>query len=164
MTTAPGNSHPFVDTLQHQSAGRDVRPSATGVFAVSALWNEWPFWWSERSKSVAFGSAVTVSPIQENPFSNQPAAYLPRPRQRLGAYTLLRPARAAQSIDRSREIQWLEEHRREYSDQWVALDGDILLAAGREAKEVFDGARRSGVSRPLIVHVEPADAPPFGGW
>jgi len=58
----------------------------------------------------------------------------------------------------------LEEHRNKYSNQWVALDGDTLLVAGWEAKEVFDGARRSGVSRPLIVRVEPADGPPFEGW
>ena len=157
MTAAAGHVHPFVDAVQYQSAERDTRPSATGAFAVGGLWTEWPFWRPDRSKSVDAGSEATVPPVQENPFSSQPATYIPGPR-------LLRPARAAKSIDRSREIQWLKDNRNEYSNQWVALDGGTLLAAGREAKAVFDRARHSGVSRPLIVRVEPADAPPFGGW
>ena len=67
-------------------------------------------------------------------------------------------------IDRSQELRWLREHRAEYASHWVALDGERLIASGTDAREVFTAARRSGVTRPLVVQVEPPDALPFGGW
>ena len=35
-----------------------------------------------------------------------------------------------------RAMQWIAEHRNEYVGQWVALDGDRLLAAGPSARIV----------------------------
>jgi len=67
-------------------------------------------------------------------------------------------------IDRSRELHWLDDHRKEYAGQWVALDGYRLIASGPNPKEVFAAARKSGVPHPLFHWVEPPDAPPFGGW
>ena len=64
----------------------------------------------------------------------------------------------------AQEMRWLAEHRAEFAGQWVALDGDRLLAAGPQAREVFEAARKTGVERPLVVQVEPPDALPFGGW
>jgi endonuclease V-like protein UPF0215 family len=72
--------------------------------------------------------------------------------------------RAVESIDCTREIAWLVEHRNEYAGQWVALEGDWLIAAGFNASEVYEIARRSGVELPLVVQVEASDALPFGGW
>jgi len=66
--------------------------------------------------------------------------------------------------DFSREMRWIKEHKREYAGQWVALDGDRLLCHGMNPKEVFDAADQSGVEDPFFVHLEPADALPFGGW
>src|SRR5262245_56814410 len=40
--------------------------------------------------------------------------------------------------DRSREYQWLRDHAREYVGQWVALEGDQLVASGATAVEVLD--------------------------
>lgn len=67
-------------------------------------------------------------------------------------------------IDRTREMQWLEDHRAEFAGQWVALHGDHLLTHSFDAREVFAAARQSGIERPLIIQVEPADALPFAGW
>jgi hypothetical protein len=67
-------------------------------------------------------------------------------------------------LDLSRELKWLEAHGHEYAGQWVALDGDRLIASGVDAKAVFEAARRSGVARPLLEHVQHPDALPFGGW
>src|SRR5262245_52530658 len=39
--------------------------------------------------------------------------------------------------DCSREMRWLAEHRREYANQWVALDGDRLIAASPDHETVF---------------------------
>ncbi len=71
---------------------------------------------------------------------------------------------AGRSTTRANEIRWLREHREAYAGQWVALDGDRLIASGADAKEVFAAARRSGVARPLIVQVESGHELPFSGW
>lgn len=66
--------------------------------------------------------------------------------------------------DRSREYKWLKEHAREYAEQWVALEGDQLVAQGTNGAEVFRAAKEKGVDRPLLVHVEDPDGPPFAGF
>ena len=78
-------------------------------------------------------------------------------RQRSRAIRFTRPA------DRSREFQWLTDHRRGFAGKWVALDGYRLIASSDHAKDVFAAARRSRRS-PLIHYIEPLDAPLFGGW
>jgi hypothetical protein len=34
------------------------------------------------------------------------------------------------SRDRAREAKWIDENRAAYADQWVAVEGDRLIAAG----------------------------------
>lgn len=63
-----------------------------------------------------------------------------------------------------RERAWVESHRDEYLDQWVALDGDRLLAHGGNAREVYLAARAAGVEVPYVEHVRPRNGLPFGGW
>jgi len=74
------------------------------------------------------------------------------------------PPRRVEVIDCSRELQWVKEHRHEYVDQWVALDGDRLLASGPVAREVYDKARGLGVQVPTVLRIEASDELPFGGW
>jgi Family of unknown function (DUF5678) len=66
--------------------------------------------------------------------------------------------------DMIREAAWLEQHREEYVGQWVALDGERLVAASANAKEVLAAAKAAGVADALIVRVEPRDALPFAGF
>ena len=77
---------------------------------------------------------------------------------------MVETTRKVDVIDCSRELQWLKEHREEYAGQWVALDGDRLLAHGPDAREVYDKARSLGVRVPAVVRIEPSDELPFGGW
>ena len=56
--------------------------------------------------------------------------------------------------DSTRELQWLVDHAGEYAGQWVALDGDRLVAHGPVASEVFDAADADGAHLPLITFVE----------
>jgi hypothetical protein len=60
--------------------------------------------------------------------------------------------------DRSREREWLEQHRKEYSHQWVALDGDRLVSSNTDCRLVIDEARQQGVPDALIIYVEPPNA------
>src|SRR2546421_6663472 len=62
------------------------------------------------------------------------------------------------------EAAWLDAHRDEYAGQWVALDGDRLICASANAKEVYAAAQVAGIVDALIVRVEPRDALPFAGW
>ncbi|MGE0127899.1 MAG: DUF5678 domain-containing protein [Blastocatellales bacterium] len=61
--------------------------------------------------------------------------------------------------DRSREYAWLAEHRDEYDGQYVALNGDTLIAAGTSAKEVSVKARELGITGALILYVEGSHQP-----
>lgn len=63
-----------------------------------------------------------------------------------------------------REHAWIERHRDEYLNEWVALDGDRLLAHGLDARSVYLSAREAGVRAPYLTRVEPRDELPFGGW
>jgi len=66
--------------------------------------------------------------------------------------------------DRSKENAWLAEHRDQYDGQWVALDGDRLLAHGHKLKEVAATARAEGVMDALFIKAEGSDTPPFAGF
>jgi hypothetical protein len=62
------------------------------------------------------------------------------------------------------ERAWIEAHREEFLDQWVALDGDHLVAHGTDARTVYDDARAQGVDSPYLVHVVPKVDAYVGGW
>jgi len=68
------------------------------------------------------------------------------------------------SVDLSRELRWIEEHRGEYAGQWVAVRGDKLLSSGSDGREVYEAARAAGDVRPFVTRVEPIGELPFAGW
>jgi uncharacterized protein DUF5678 len=57
-------------------------------------------------------------------------------------------------------MEWLHLHSKEYSGQWVALDGGRLIAHGPDAMEVYAAAEADGAYLPMIKYIEPADALP----
>lgn len=65
---------------------------------------------------------------------------------------------------RKREYQWMKEHQVEYAGQWVALNGDCLIAHGASARQVLEEADKSGAKLPFIARIESPEDPPFGGW
>jgi uncharacterized protein DUF5678 len=69
---------------------------------------------------------------------------------------LLAPPRvrksAAKDVDRLPEFGWLEAHGQEYSGQWVAVEGDRLLAHSSSLKELLAVLRETAPSRPPLVH------------
>ena len=90
-----------------------------------------------------------LNPEEQNGASAQPARIL---------------ARDLPIKDRAREVEWLKEHRDEYAGQWIALDGENLIASGDDLKQVVGTARRLGVPDALMIRVEPTDALPFSGF
>jgi hypothetical protein len=65
--------------------------------------------------------------------------------------------------DRSREMAWLKEHQHEYAGQWVALDGDRLIAASPNRLEISTAVKADGASLPLIHRIASPDEPlPMG--
>ncbi len=68
--------------------------------------------------------------------------------------------------DRSREYEWLAKNRDEYDGQYVALDGDNLVAVGDGYKIVAVKARELGINDALIMYVEGSNRPRFisGGF
>lgn len=85
-----------------------------------------------------------------------------------------RPAAAApprsaetveQQIDRFRKaMKWIDEHRAEYLDQWVALEGDRLISHGPDALQVDAAARAAGITSPFLEQVLEEEKPFCGGW
>lgn len=66
---------------------------------------------------------------------------------------------------RKREYQWIKEHQDEYAGQWVALEGDKLVASGSTAREALNGAKKAGARLPFIAKVDsPEDLYFTGGW
>ena len=62
-------------------------------------------------------------------------------------------------------MKWLDENRAAYADQWVAVEGDRLIAANVDPLNVFSAAKAAGIQIPFVVHVLPEDSLPFvPGW
>ena len=56
--------------------------------------------------------------------------------------------------DCSLEMQWIAEHAHQYANQWVALDGDRLIAASHSHDEVAAAVDADGADSPLFHYFE----------
>jgi hypothetical protein len=65
--------------------------------------------------------------------------------------------------DRTREMKWIEEHKHEYAGQWVALDGDHLIAASPIQQEVWDAVNTDDAKPPLVHRIPSPDDLPYIG-
>jgi|GEM_PF-945308 len=50
--------------------------------------------------------------------------------------------------------KWLIEHRSEYLNKWVCLEGGHLIAAGGESQAVYKTAKEAGVKAPYLHFVQ----------
>jgi hypothetical protein len=75
----------------------------------------------------------------------------------------VRPARL-KSLDRSHELAWITQHRREYQGEWVVLDGNRLIGHGTDPGPLVERARAQGVERPLVTRIEEEPIASTGGW
>ena len=60
-------------------------------------------------------------------------------------------------------LEWLANESRPYAGEWVALDGNRLVAHGPKLAAVKAAAEEAGVSQPFFASVPDSDLP-FGGW
>lgn len=63
--------------------------------------------------------------------------------------------------DFSREHAWLAANRDEYDGKYVALDGDKLIAASENGKELAAKLKELGIVGAFITFVEGSNRPPF---
>ncbi len=55
-------------------------------------------------------------------------------------------------VDRAREYRWLATHANRYRGQWVALDGEALLAHAPSLKELREVLKTLAAPKPPLVH------------
>jgi Family of unknown function (DUF5678)/Protein of unknown function DUF104 len=65
---------------------------------------------------------------------------------------------------RDPEFSWLLRNKETFAGQWVALDGDRLVAHGNDGCEVTQRAWEQGVVEPLVARIPDEPELPFGGW
>jgi predicted DNA-binding antitoxin AbrB/MazE fold protein len=65
---------------------------------------------------------------------------------------------------RDREFSWLQRNKEAFAGQWVALDGDALIAHGSDGREVTQRAWQQGVKEPFVARIPNEPELPFGGW
>lgn len=65
--------------------------------------------------------------------------------------------------DRTREFAWIAAHKGEYAGQWVALDGDRLVATSPDRIDLSAAIKAAGGRRPLIHRMSSPDDLPYIG-
>jgi len=68
------------------------------------------------------------------------------------------------SPDPEPSLRWIREHREEFAGQYVALDGDILIAHSLNPDEVIAAVRSAGLTGVFFTLIPPADEPVFAGF
>ncbi len=68
-------------------------------------------------------------------------------------------------VKRQKSITWIKSHREEYGGNYVALDGDILIATGEKHGDALKQAIKKGYKKPFVGLVYPLDYVGYcGGW
>jgi hypothetical protein len=59
---------------------------------------------------------------------------------------------------------WIEQHREEYLNQWVCLEGDQLISHGIDGMEVHRQAKEAGIDAPFMVKIVDEPKNFVGAW
>jgi hypothetical protein len=68
------------------------------------------------------------------------------------------------SPDPEPSLQWIREHGEKFANQYVALDGDRLIAHSVDPDEVIAAVRAAGLNRVFFTVIPPVDEPAFAGF
>ena len=122
---------------------------------------------SQPSRMTQYSMAEALQQREHRSATKFEAFRWSRPQHRLD------PSRIRSIVDQFRESlnqqtikkneqEWLSKNREKYRGQWIALNGDQLLANSSSSSEVITVARNAR-PRPLVMFIEPSDRP-FAGW
>ena len=66
---------------------------------------------------------------------------------------------------KQRRREWINSNRRQYGGLYVALDGDRLLATGKNFPEAYEAAKKAGKPEAFIDFIAPENyVGEIGGW
>ena len=66
---------------------------------------------------------------------------------------------------RQRRLEWLKSHREEYGGQYVAIDGDRLIAVGPNFRVAREKALAAGKTHAFVTYLsKPDEIAEMGGW
>jgi hypothetical protein len=77
------------------------------------------------------------------------------------------PMNSDNGDDKTREgrLEWLKSHREEYGGQYVALDGDRLIAVGPNYRVAREKALAAGKTNAFVTYLsKPDEIAEMGGW
>ena len=66
--------------------------------------------------------------------------------------------------DYARAKKWIAENSENYLNQWVCLEGELLISHGADGREVYRKAREAGIKAPFIHYIEEEPEAYWGGW
>ncbi len=69
----------------------------------------------------------------------------------------------ASNYDHTPRLRWMETHAAEFAGQYIALDGDRLIAHGADPETVFAALRAASPPVPYFGYIPSADATPMLG-
>lgn len=72
--------------------------------------------------------------------------------------------RTETGFDFSREQEWLRKNRQKFIGRWIVLDGNRLVGAADDPKEIVEKARSEGVKIPFVKFITDDSEPFSGGW
>lgn len=65
---------------------------------------------------------------------------------------------------RKLRMEWIKAHREEYAGQYVALEGDRLVGAGRTIREANEQAKEKGFKNAFLVRITSEYETLSAGW
>jgi hypothetical protein len=68
------------------------------------------------------------------------------------------------SPDPEPSLRWIREHREEFTNHYVALEGDKLIAHSQDSDEVIAAVRAAGLNGVFFTLIPPVDEPEFAGF
>jgi hypothetical protein len=74
-----------------------------------------------------------------------------------------RRSETIRSTHRQAEHEWIRTHLevlRQLAGQWVVLEGERIVAHGKNVVRVANSARRKGIAVPYVFYVEAPDEEP----
>lgn len=89
------------------------------------------------------------------------------PRDTRSVSAALELQKAPMVLSRRKEVEWLSSNARElgnYEGQWIAIEGNEVVARGSDEVEVEMRAREKGIKVPLLVRIPSKDDMPFVGF